>query len=227
MRVTLSRERSDAHKRRSIQGGVMNLSRRIAAGAGLSFALAGFATAAEADRSENPWSHWYIGSGIGPGFGAKYKLNGQTITFDDRLQGATDKSSLLGVNVVNAGIALSPNLLFGFSGSLVAQFGKLAGNDAQLQINNYLATLTWFPAEKGFFVRGGAGLSTILIDTGVSSDRARGFGILVGTGFALPVARRHNITFTVDYSRQSYSGSSTKPDNSQFGAMYLGYMYRR
>ncbi len=225
--MTLSRERSDTHKRRSIQGGIVNSSSRIAAVAGLSCAIAGFATAAEPDRYENPWSHWYIGSGIGPGFGAKYKLNGQTITFDDRLQGATDKSSLLALNIVNAGIALSPNLLFGFSGSAVAQSGKIAGNDTQLQINNYFAALTWFPAEKGFFVRGGAGLSNIFIDTGTSSDTVHGFGILVGAGYALPVARRHNITFTVDYSRQSYSGSSTKPDNSQFAGAYLGYMYRR
>jgi len=205
----------------------MNSSCRIAALASFSFAIAGSATAAEPDRSENPWSHWYIGSGIGPGFGAKYKLNGRSFSFDDGLQGATDKSPLLALNVVNAGIALSPNLLFGFSGSLVAKTGKIAGNDAQLQINNYFAALTWFPAEKGFFLRGGAGLSNIFIDTGVSSDRVNGFGILVGAGFAIPVARRHNITFTVDYSRQSYSGSNTKPDSSEFGAAYLGYMYRR
>ena len=205
----------------------MKLSRRIAAVAGLSCAIAGFATAAEADRSENPWSHWYIGGGIGPGFGAKYKLNGQTITFDDRLQTATDRTSLVALNIVNAGIALSPNLLVGLSVSAVGQGGTLAGKDAHLQITNFLAAITWFPAEKGFFLRGGAGLSNILIDTGASSDRSNGFGILVGAGFAIPVARRHNITFTVDYSRQSYGGSSTRPDSSQFGAAYLGYMYRR
>ena len=207
----------------------MNLSCRIAAVAGLSCVIAGFATAsaaAEGDQSESRWSHWYVGTGIGPGFGAKYKLNGQSISFDDRLQGATDKTSPLGINIVNAGVALSPNLLFGFSGSAVGQFGKIAGNTTHLQINNYLAALTWFPVEKGFFVRGGAGLSNILIDTGVASDRVNGFGILVGAGYALPIGR-HNITFTVDYSRQSYSGSSTKPDSSEFGAVYLGYMYRR
>jgi len=44
---------------------------------------------------------------------------------------------------------------------------------------------------------------------------------------ALQVAAHHNITFTADYSRQSYSGSSTKPTIPQFGAVYLGYMYRR
>jgi hypothetical protein len=230
MRVTLSRERSAADKRRWIQGGVMNLSCRIAAVAGLSCAIAGFASAsaaAEADWSENRWSHWYVGTGFGPGFGAKYKLNGQSITFDDRLQNATDKTPLIALNVVNAGIALSPNLLFGFSGSAVAQTGKIAGNDTHLQINNYFAALTWFPAEKGFFVRGGGGLSNILIDTGVASDRANGFGILLGAGYALQIAGHHNITFTVDHTRQSYSGSSTKPDNSQFTAAYLGYMYRR
>src|SRR2546423_1572468 len=100
----------------------MNSSRRIAAVAGLSCAIAGFAAAsaaAEADPSY-PGGHWYIGSGIGPGFGAKYKLNGRSFSFDDGLQGATDKSPLLALNVVNAGIALSPNLLFGFSGSLIA-----------------------------------------------------------------------------------------------------------
>jgi len=207
----------------------MNSSCRLAAVAGMSCAIAGFATAsaaAEADPSY-PGGHWYVGTGIGAGFGAKYKVNGQSITFSDRLQGATDKSSLLGINLVNAGVALSPNLLLGGSVSAVAQFGTIAGNDTHLQINNYLATLTWFPAEKGFFLRGGAGLSNIFIDTGTSSDTVHGFGILVGAGYALPVARRHNITFTVDYSRQSYSGSSTKPDNSQFGAAYLGYMYRR
>jgi hypothetical protein len=208
----------------------MNLSSRVGALAGLCCALAGFASstaAAEGDQSESRWSHWYIGTGIGPGLSARYKLNGQSISFDDRLQGATDKSPLIALNVVNAGIALSPNWLFGFSGSLVAKTGKIAGNDAHLQINNYLAAFTWFPVEKGFFLRGGAGLANILVDTGANSDVARGFGILVGAGFAVPVARNHNITFTVDVSRQSYSGSSTKPDSSQFGAVYLGYMYRR
>src|SRR5256886_15525236 len=115
----------------------MNFSCRIAAVAGLSCAMAGFATAsaaAEADPSY-PGGHWYIGSGIGPGFGAKYKLNGQTITFDDRLQGATDKSSLVAVNVGNARNAPRPHLLFGVSGALVAKNRKNPGNDPHLPNN--------------------------------------------------------------------------------------------
>ncbi len=132
------------------------------------------------------------------------------------------------MNIVNAGIALSPSLLVGFSGSLAGQTATRAGSDAHVQINNYFAALTYFPAERGFFVRGGGGFANILVDNGAGSgERSNGFGILLGAGYALPVAGRHHVTFTVDYSRQFYSGSSTKPDNSQFAAAYLGYMYRR
>ena len=130
----------------------MNLS-CIAAIGGLSCAIAGFAPAAVGaegppDKSEGRGLGWYVGTGIGAGFGAKFKLNGRSFTFDDGLQGATDKTPLIALNVVNAGIAISPNLLFGFSGSAVSQTGKILGNDAHLQINNYLAALTWFPPKR-------------------------------------------------------------------------------
>ena len=210
----------------------MNSSCRIAAIGGLSCAIAGFAPAAVGaegppDKSEGRGLGWYVGTGIGAGFGAKFKLNGRSVSFDDAMQGATDKSPLVALNIVNGGVALTPSLLVGFSGSAVAMTGKILGNDAQMQINNYFAAVTWFPAERGFFVRGGGGPSSILINNGTTSTRTGGFGLLVGGGYALQVAGHHNITFTADYSRQSYSGSSTKPDNSQFGAVYLGYMYRR
>ena len=203
----------------------MNLSFRIAAVAGLCCAIAGFAAAAA--EGERSGIGWYAGTGIGPGSGAKYKLNGQWVTFEDGLKNATDTSPLIAINLVNAGVTLTPNLLFGASVSAVGKTGKVGTNDAHLQINNYLAAVTYFPFEQGLFVRGGVGLSNILIDTGAVSNRTSGTGILVGAGYALPVARRHNITFTADHSRQSYSGSSTKPDSSQFTAVYLGYMYRR
>src|SRR5258706_11452392 len=208
----------------------MNSFCRIAAIGGVSCAIAGFAhasAAAEADQSYSPWSHWYVGAGLGAGFGAKFKLNGQSVSFDDALQGATDKSSLVAVNIVNAGIALSPSLLVGLSMSFVAQLGKIAGNDAHMQISNFFATATWFPAEQGFFVRGGAGPSSVLIDNGTTSNTTGGFGLLVGAGYALQIAGNHNITFTTDYSHPNYSRANTKPGNSPFRAVYLRYMYPR
>src|SRR5256885_8285557 len=113
----------------------MNSFCRIAAIGGVSFAIAGFArasAAAEADQFHSPWSHWYVGTGVGKGFGAKFKLNGQSVSFDDVLQGATDKSPLVAANLVYGGIALSPSLLVGLSASFVSQIGKINGNDAHM-----------------------------------------------------------------------------------------------
>src|SRR3979409_190713 len=101
----------------------MNSFCRIAVMGGLSCAIAGFApasAAAEADQSYSPWSHWYVGTGLGAGFGAKFKLNGQSVSFNDALQSATDKSSLVAGNIINAGIALSPSVLVGLSASFVS-----------------------------------------------------------------------------------------------------------
>src|SRR5438445_13879909 len=103
MRMTLSRERSAANKRRWIRGEIMNLSCRIAAVAGLSCAIAGFASAAAAAEAETRGLGWYVGTGVGAGFGAKYKVNGRSSTFDDGLQNATDKTTLNALNVRNGG----------------------------------------------------------------------------------------------------------------------------
>jgi hypothetical protein len=208
----------------------------LAAGAGaacaeglvLAQANAPAATPPAAAEPDSIWHHWFVGTGIGGAFGAKFRVNGQWISFSDELQGATDKSSLIAMNVINGGFALSPNLLVGFSGSLAAQNGKINGEDASVQINNYFAALTYFPTGKGFFVRGGGGYSNILVDSGPGDgERSNGIGVLLGGGYALPIGDHHNITFTLDYSRQFYKRSDTRAEDSQFGAAYIGYMYRR
>src|SRR5258706_3538095 len=113
----------------------MNSFCRIAAIGGVSCAIAGFAhasAAAEADQSYSPWSHWYVGAGLGAGFCAKFKLNGRSGSFDDAPQCAADKSSLVAPDIVNAGIALSPSLLVGFSGSFVTHACSIYGSDADI-----------------------------------------------------------------------------------------------
>jgi len=43
----------------------------------------------------------------------------------------------------------------------------------------------------------------------------------------LRVVGGHHLSIAYTQTWQSYGGSSaTKPDSSQFGAFYLGYMYR-
>ena len=170
---------------------------------------------------------WYIGTGIGSGFGAKYSVRGTTVTFSDFFRGTTDKSPLLGLNIINVGATLGPNWLVGFTGSSVVQTAKAPGGDVRLQINNYLVSGTWFPAEQGFFLRGGFGGANIQTESPGFSDDVGGTGILFGLGYALRLGGgNHHITFTLDHSRQSYGSSTTQPEKSQFSAAYVGYMYR-
>ncbi len=168
----------------------------------------------------------YIAAGIGPGLNARFKVNGSTVTFSDQFQGTTDKSPLVAVNVASFGLALNSKTLVGLDLSAVAQAGTIAGTKTHVQITNTLAAVTYFPWEKGLYLRGGVGISNLVTVSGSQSDRVYGLGALLGAGYALQVSGRHHLTLTYTQTWQSYSSSGTKPDSSQFGAVYLGYMYR-
>jgi len=181
----------------------MNSFCRIAASADCLCAIAGFAPAAigaegPTDKPASPGRGWYVGTGIGRDSTRNTSCNGQSISFDDRLRGATDKSPLIALNIVNAGIALSRACCSGSAGRRSRRSASSPGNNAHLQINNYFCRAhVGTSAEQGFFVRGGGGLSNILIDTGVRSDRSSGFGILLGAGYAFQVAKATTSHFTV------------------------------
>lgn len=170
----------------------------------------------------------FAGAGLGGGFGARYKVNGNTVTFDDRLQGTTDKTPLVAVNVASFGIAMRPGLFAGIDLSGFGQSAKLPNGDrSSLQITNYFAALTWFPWESGLFLRGGAGLSQFVSTAGSTTEHSGGLGFLVAAGYALQLSGAHHLSLTVEQTWQSYGGSSaTKPDSSQIGAVFLGYMWK-
>ena len=183
--------------------------------------------AAPAEPAASSPTKVFAGAGLGGGFGARYKVNGTTITFDDRLQGAPDKGSLVAVNVASFGIALRPGLYAGFDLGGFGQGGTVAGDKTFIEVINYFGALTWFPWESGLYLRAGAGLSSLLIRQGSQSDHANGLGFLVAAGYALQLSGSHHLTFTVEQSWQSYGGSSaTKPDSSQVGGVFIGYMWK-
>ena len=104
---------------------------------------------------------WYIGFGLGGGLSADYKIDGDTVTFDDWLKGL-DKDSKLSLNFKVGGTIDSKNLL-GFDITAVNQTGTAIGVDALIQINNYFLMWTHFPQEEGAFFRLGGGLSHQLV----------------------------------------------------------------
>ena len=173
-----------------------------------------------------------IGAGLGGVSGAKYKVNGQTISFNDRFQGSTDDTSTVAVKVATFGFALRPGLYAGLDLTGIAKAGNVPNGPGSTQktsvgITDYFAALTWFPWESGLFLKAGAGISTVGITVDSSTDRSTGLGLLLGAGYALQLTGAHHVTLSVEQTWQSYGGSSsTKPDSSQFTSVFLGYLYK-
>lgn len=170
----------------------------------------------------NTRSSWYIGFGLGGGLDARYTVDGEEITFDDWFEGADEKNSKIALNF-KVGATLSPKTLLGFDGTAVGQTGRHAGEDLQLQINNYFLMLPHFPMEEGFFIRVGGGLSNIMNKVGGDTDVVHGYGLLGGVGYAFWLGKSFNLTLNLDHSRQYYSEGSGEPDKSQFTIAYVGF----
>jgi len=201
----------------------------------LASAVAGQAAAQEAQtKTPEGATRVIIGAGLGGASGAKYKVNGQTVTFNDRFQGSPDDTSTVAVKVATFGIALAPGLYAGLDLTGVAKAGNvpkpglpLTFEKTYLQITDYFAAVTYFPWEWGLFLKGGLGLSTFAIAADSGNAHASGLGLLVGAGYALQLSGAHHLTLTVEQTWQSYGGSSaTKPDSSQFASVFLGYLYK-
>lgn len=167
---------------------------------------------------------WYIGFGIGGGFGESLKIGGQNYRYSELLDGLdTSGKAFLNFKV---GSTLSPNLLLGFDATALGQSGTNFGADEHVQINNYFAMLTYFPVRQGFFLRGGGGWSAAMIQLntfyGDFLSTSRGFGALVGMGYAFWLGKTFNLTVNLDHSRQFYDNNNSI-DNSKFTALYLGF----
>jgi hypothetical protein len=185
------------------------------------------ASAAAAPVPPEEQTKAFIGAGIGTGT-ARYRVNGTTVSFSDRFQGSNDETPFIAVKVVSFGIAVKPNLFAGADLTGVAQSGTVGTNRTDLQISNYFASLTWFPWERGLFLKGAAGVSSLFIASGPSqSDRSWGLGTLVSAGFALRLSGAHHLTFSAEQGWQTYwKSSETRPDSSQYNAFFLGYMWK-
>jgi hypothetical protein len=198
---------------------------RVSAWGAVLASAAGLAAPAAAAPPEET-AHAFIGAGLGSG-SASYKVNGTTVTFNDRLQGSNDESPFIAVKVVSAGYEVRRTLYAGLDLTGVTQSGTVATNKTNLQISSYLGTLTWFPWEKGLFLKAGAGLASLFISSGSQSERSWGPAFLLSAGFALRLTGAHHLTFSAEQGWQWYSGSgATSPDNSQYSAGFIGYMWR-
>ncbi len=175
--------------------------------------------AAAAAQTRHQRDNWYIGFGLGGSPSAQWKVNGQTVSFDDWLDGL-DKDPRVSLNFKIGG-TISPETLLGFDLTAVGQGGVTSGGEAHAQINNYFLMLTHFPSQEGLFIRMGGGYSnlSLTIDTnfGDFDERLNGVGALAGIGYAFWLGKSFNLTLNLDYSQQWYSNDTpSEPDTSQF-----------
>lgn len=173
--------------------------------------------------TEHERGSWYIGFGIGSGYGW-FQFPGESVSFNEMFKGLSTTTLTLNFKV---GGTVSPYLLVGFDITSIRRQGTGEGIDAAVQINNYDAMVTYFPMKEGFFIRGGAGFAAAIQEVSVNGTSqiatASGMNILLGTGYAFWLLKSFNLTLNADYSLQSYSKKSGNPDSSQFINFYLGF----
>jgi hypothetical protein len=176
-------------------------------------------------------SPWYIGFGFGSGNGW-VAGQGQRSTLHDFAEGAGFN---LGFNF-KVGGTLSPRLLLGLDVTTLGSFGHQpvsgSSHEAAAFITNFDAMLTFFPWERGFFVRGGAGLAVLTLETTaarywpptyLNTQEYTGFGGVVGLGYAFWLGRSFNLTLNADFSFQAYGSRSDGPESSNAFLLYTGF----
>jgi hypothetical protein len=172
---------------------------------------------------------WYIGFGLGTGNGS-VSGQGDTFSFRELNRGALLTSGDPANIALNfkVGATLTPRLLVGFDITAVRSQLDQGGDSAGVQVTNYDVVATWFPVERGFFARGGLGLSGLTFDSdiaglGSGSSTYRGANLLLGVGYAFWLGRSFNLTLNLDYTAQGYGSSDVDPETSSAWLVYLGF----
>jgi len=193
---------------------------RRAAGLGTAFLLGAASVQAPAAQGDPERDSWYIGFALGGGPSPNYTSGGESRSFDQWFGGASHGVPLF-VNF-KVGATLNERSLLGFDATGMGQLTEEGVSPTgQIQISNAFAVFTYFPQRRGLFLRGGGGLSELMMEVGGFSSHTTGYGVLGGVGYAFWLGRSFNLTLGLDHSRQFYSSSEVA--RSHFTALYLGF----
>ena len=128
---------------------------------------------------------------------------------------------------VEAGARLMPQLLLGFDLTGLSTFGNEPyGGNAGVTLIGYDAVLTLFPFVHGFFLRGGAGLSTLTSAApvpGLVGVSYLGSNVLLGAGWALPVAVPLHVTLGMDWAHQFFGAAEVTGSSVWMMRLGLGW----
>jgi hypothetical protein len=161
---------------------------------------------------------WYAGGGLGSGSGQAHDFSG-TLS----LRRWVDQDPLTLFAQVEGGITLTPHLLLGGELSLLRINSNTGGLAKAVVISNLDVMATWFPLERGVFLRGGGGFSSFTRQwTGLPSGRYNGANLTVGGGYAFWLGRSFNLVLHVDFSKQRYATNAISLSDSSYTAFWVG-----
>jgi hypothetical protein len=110
-----------------------------------------------------------------------------------------------GVGYLRGGWTLNPRTLVGIDLDLWNKTAREGDVEMTLNLYSFTGSLTFYPAAaSGFFVKAGAGVSTIDVDVDfdgstVSADLGKGFGFTAGAGYDIRLHRMFSVTPAVNY----------------------------
>jgi hypothetical protein len=120
------------------------------------------------------------------------------------------------------GATLTPKLLAGFDVYAVGAVSTGGFEDTQIQVSTYGASATFFPWEKGFFVKGGPAIAVLTLDQGsLGSGDWRGLGLSYGAGYAFWLGRSFNLGLVLEGNTSWYG--SDGPDSTSIGSLSLSF----
>ncbi len=168
---------------------------------------------------------WYAGFGIAGGAGRVSDAAG-TNGFGQVLGGTPTDVAL----EAKAGATLGPRLLLGLDLTAFRAARQESEYSASITIVNADAMVTWFPMERGLFLRGGLGLSRwayrVSLAGASGSAAANGANLAAGVGWAFWLGEAFNLTVNLDASGQwwgDHDGGTTGPRSSSFWTLGAGF----
>ncbi|MCB9529986.1 MAG: hypothetical protein H6701_16630 [Myxococcales bacterium] len=174
---------------------------------------------------------WYIGFSIGGGVNG-VMFGDRSVTYAEhaeRALGGDDDTGLdLAMNLQIGG-TLTPHVLLGFEGAFMARSGEETGY--RLQHNQYLLAASVFPMQdgQGFFLKGGVGLSILVIEYDTfrqTETSSNGVGLMGGLGYALWLGDSFNLTLSNDFHYGRYGGGGeSEPASAWFDMLALGFAW--
>lgn len=133
-----------------------------------------------------------------------------------------------GTGNVRMGWAIIDNLVAGFEFTgFAAFFSQQATDDLRWVLTLSSLAVTWWPGNRGLYVRGGAGIATSRVEvvtTGAQRQDKAGVGVLLAMGYEWRVTENMAIGPQAEYVYMNIDGDLTKNANYvSFSLQLTGY----